>query len=253
MKVVDLIRVHTYMCGEFLVQYLPMRLPMPRVSAEVTLLDTAGVEYPAVWLVTSGGRRLAGGWKDFALEKEIEVGDVCIFEITDLTNIIITVHILRKRPDHIKATHPHEVQPQVQAEDEPRKQTLSHAAFRKPPTHMSPLYRALLPAFRRKNIMKMHSDNTRKDSTKAKSVPNSCPKITPAQKHKPVAFRSTKEDAGVGSSAFPNMIHMDNDTIVTSWLPGRGHSRLFVKVRPISTRPTLKLQLLDDVEPEPWD
>lgn len=228
---------------------------MPEESAEVTLLDTAGVEYPAVWLVTSGGRRLAGGWKEFALEKEIEVGDVCVFEITDLTNLTITVHILRKRPDHIKATRPHEVQPQVQAEDdEPRKKTLNHAAFRKPPTHLSPLYRALLPAFRSKNIKKMHSDNARKDSTKAKSVPNPCPKLTPAQKQKPVAFRSTKEDAGVSSSAFPNMIHMENDTIVTSWLPGRNHPRLLMKVRPISTRPTLKLQLLEDeVEQEPWD
>lgn len=227
---------------------------MPRESAEVTLLDTAGVEYPAVWLVTSGGRRLAGGWKEFALEKEIEVGDVCVFEITDMTNLTIKVHILRKRPDHIKSTRPHEVQPQVQAEDEPRKQTLNPAAFRKPPTHMSPLYRALLPAFRSKNIEKMHSDNARKDSTKAKSVPNPCPKTTPAQKHKPVAFRSTKEDADVSSSAFPNIIHVENDTIVSSWLRDRGNPRLLVKVGPISTRPTLKLQLLEDeVEPEPWD
>lgn len=238
------------MCGGFFVQYLPLKLPMPRESADVTLLDTAGLEYPAVWLVTSGGRRLAGGWKEFALKKGIEVGDVCVFEITDLTNLTITVHILRKRPDHIKATCPLEVQPQVQAEDKPQKQTLNHPAFRKPPTHMSPLYRALRPGFRSKNIKKVQSDNTRKDSTKGKSVPNPCPKITPVHKQTPVVFRSIKENADGGRS----MVHMENDAIVTSWLPGRNNPRLVVKVRPISTRPTLKLQLLEDeVEPEPWD
>lgn len=86
-------------------QFLPVSLRMPRRTTTLTLLDTAGKSCRATWVVTSSGKRLSAGWRRFALDHKLAVGDVCIFEVTNVDDLTLLVHVFRGRTD-VKCNEP---------------------------------------------------------------------------------------------------------------------------------------------------
>ena len=78
---------------------------MPGRTTTLTLLDTAGKSCWATCVVTSGGNRLSAGWRRFALDHKLVVGDVCIFEVTNVDNLTLLVHVFRARTD-VKCNEP---------------------------------------------------------------------------------------------------------------------------------------------------
>lgn len=49
--------------------------------------------------MNASGKRLSAGWKRFALDHELEEGDVCVFEVLSRENLTMLVHMFRVELD----------------------------------------------------------------------------------------------------------------------------------------------------------
>ena len=76
-------------------QYLPNALGLPGDTINVTMVDASGTKYPVTWVKRNTGKRINGGWKQFTLDHNLVVGDVCLFELTEPGKPEIRVHIFR--------------------------------------------------------------------------------------------------------------------------------------------------------------
>lgn len=67
-----------------------------RHNAVVALRGPSGMKWAAKVSQRSHGRtHIHRGWGPFAVAHNLEEGDVCVFELTELVNPIIDVHIFR--------------------------------------------------------------------------------------------------------------------------------------------------------------
>lgn len=59
---------------------------MPKAQYKtVTVVDTYGKEWPMFWSKVSGDTfGLGSGWKDFALDHRVKIGDVCLLELAEV-------------------------------------------------------------------------------------------------------------------------------------------------------------------------
>lgn len=66
----------------------------PRGNVEVLLLHQKR-EWRAVFVGERNTCGLGPGWKIFAVDNELKIGDICTFELEDKDNYILKVHIQR--------------------------------------------------------------------------------------------------------------------------------------------------------------
>lgn len=66
----------------------------PRGNVEVLLLHQT-CKWPVLFVGERKSCGLGPGWKYFAVDNELKVGDTCIFELEDKANYILKVHIQR--------------------------------------------------------------------------------------------------------------------------------------------------------------
>jgi hypothetical protein len=81
------------------VQALPKRLgncfQLPKGRYQVTLLGPANKEWVVQYIGDRGRAGLSGGWKHFAIDNNLEEGDVCIFELVNKNKYTFKVYIFR--------------------------------------------------------------------------------------------------------------------------------------------------------------
>jgi len=68
---------------------------MPQEKTEVKLRDEHGFDWIATWISSDKHTGLSGGWAAFSKDHCLEEGDVCVFEVIDSVDWIISVHIFR--------------------------------------------------------------------------------------------------------------------------------------------------------------
>ncbi|KAH9299988.1 hypothetical protein KI387_011571, partial [Taxus chinensis] len=68
---------------------------LPDRRVEITLLGPCGNKWPVQYLGDRPNPGLSGGWKGFAIDKNLEEGDICVFELENKENCILKVHIYR--------------------------------------------------------------------------------------------------------------------------------------------------------------
>jgi len=73
---------------------------MPDITTEATLVDSAGNLYSAIWKPRLDRGSLTDGWSTFASDHCLQAGDVCVFEVTNFTELTILVHIFRRDDDN---------------------------------------------------------------------------------------------------------------------------------------------------------
>eukprot|EP01048_Picozoa_sp_COSAG05_P023709 COSAG05_NODE_5246_length_1227_cov_1.194149_1_plen_305_part_01 len=72
---------------------LTVHLPGGYGKHRFQLLDTAGKSWPVIWLRRGGaGGGLSGGWRGFAIDHELGVGDVVSFEKMVGNTLVATIH-----------------------------------------------------------------------------------------------------------------------------------------------------------------
>jgi hypothetical protein len=64
---------------------------------EGVLMDlTRSRRWPVKWRTNSRGHvGLGQGWKSFACAHDLQEGDVCVFELVDLPNLVLLVHVFQ--------------------------------------------------------------------------------------------------------------------------------------------------------------
>ena len=81
------------------VQAFPRRFEncfqLPNERIQVTLLGPTNKEWQVQYLGDRLHAGLSGGWRYFALDNNIEEGDVCVFELVDTIKYRFKVHIFR--------------------------------------------------------------------------------------------------------------------------------------------------------------
>ncbi len=67
-------------------QYLS-KLPLPNASTFLTLVDGNGEQYNVEWSCAAKGSRsrLGAGWKQLVLDHDLDVDDICVFEVVILS------------------------------------------------------------------------------------------------------------------------------------------------------------------------
>ena len=70
---------------------------MSEDMVEVTLTDDANKKWQVNWLGNSKGYTFSGGWKRFASDHDLKVGDICILELIQpmAKSQTFKVHIFR--------------------------------------------------------------------------------------------------------------------------------------------------------------
>ncbi|GLJ29381.1 hypothetical protein SUGI_0579320 [Cryptomeria japonica] len=74
---------------------------LPDQRIEITLLGPRGKKWRVQYLGDRSNPGLSGGWKGFAIDNNLEEGDVCVFELEDKKNFTLKVHIYRVVEDCI--------------------------------------------------------------------------------------------------------------------------------------------------------
>lgn len=79
-------------------QYLPSCFAekhLNGVSGFIKLQSTDGKQWPVRCLYRGGRAKLSQGWYDFALENNLEEGDVCVFELMRAREVVLQVTVFR--------------------------------------------------------------------------------------------------------------------------------------------------------------
>ena len=85
--------------GYWLQMPVDLTASLASTKTRMRLIDSEGVEpeaggpgFPVIWLPRGGGGGLSGGWRGYAIERELGVGDVVAFEKLDGARLKATVH-----------------------------------------------------------------------------------------------------------------------------------------------------------------
>lgn len=84
------------------VQYLPSCFAekhLSGVSGFIKLQTPDGRQWPARCLYRGGRAKLSQGWYEFSLENNLGEGDVCVFELMKMRDIVLKVTIFRVAED----------------------------------------------------------------------------------------------------------------------------------------------------------
>ncbi|KAJ9152916.1 hypothetical protein P3X46_026424 [Hevea brasiliensis] len=69
------------------------------VTAFITLQVSDGKQWPVRCVSGKGGAKLSKGWTEFVWENSLEEGDVCVFELINMIDIVLKVTIFRVLQD----------------------------------------------------------------------------------------------------------------------------------------------------------
>ena len=85
--------------GYWLQMPVDLTASLASTKTRMRLIDSEGVEpeaggpgFPVIWLPRGSGGGLSGGWRGYAIERELGVGDVVAFEKLDGARLKATVH-----------------------------------------------------------------------------------------------------------------------------------------------------------------
>lgn len=68
---------------------------LPDEKVQLILVGPSGKKWSVCYLGNRSNPGLSGGWKRFSLDNNLEEGDVCIFELDNMENYTLRVHIFR--------------------------------------------------------------------------------------------------------------------------------------------------------------
>lgn len=68
---------------------------LPDEKVQLILIGPSGKKWSICYLGNRSNPGLSGGWKRFSLDNHLEEGDVCIFELDNMENYTLRVHIFR--------------------------------------------------------------------------------------------------------------------------------------------------------------
>lgn len=86
-----------------LVQYLPSCFAeknLSGVSGFIKLQTSEGRQWPVRCLYRGGRAKLSQGWYEFSLENNLGEGDVCVFELLKMREIVLKVTTYRVLDDN---------------------------------------------------------------------------------------------------------------------------------------------------------
>jgi hypothetical protein len=85
-----------------LAQHIPSSFAqkyLNRVSGLVTLQISDGQRWLVRCINEGNGAKLSQGWREFVLDNCLEEGDVCVFELINMEDIVLKVTIFRVLED----------------------------------------------------------------------------------------------------------------------------------------------------------
>lgn len=71
------------------------------VTAFIRLQVSNGKQWPVRCVSGKGGAKLSKGWTEFVWENNLEEGDVCIFELINMIDIVLKVTVFRVLQDAV--------------------------------------------------------------------------------------------------------------------------------------------------------